>query len=116
MSLGWTGLQGPSVMCSTFMAIVWSVTLNGGGLHALFMTSWVLLLQTAHEGSYLVRNLLNNLPSVTERVRQMRQGKAPTQCTENELRGVQSQVKFPSTPACAACHGQGLTGLHQLRV
>ncbi|KAK9864695.1 hypothetical protein WJX84_009203 [Apatococcus fuscideae] len=50
--------------------------------------------KTAHEGSYLVRNLLNNLPSVTERVRQMRQGKAPTRCSENELRGVQSQEAY----------------------
>ncbi|KAK9865469.1 hypothetical protein WJX84_005454 [Apatococcus fuscideae] len=50
--------------------------------------------KTAHEGSYLVRNLLNNLPPVTERVRQMRQGKAPSRCSDNELRGAQSQEAY----------------------
>ena len=70
----------------------------------------LVLMQTAHDSSYLVRNLLNNLPPVTERVRQMRQGKAPTRCSENELKGAQSQVDtwssyLPGLESSTYCFG-----------
>ena len=63
--------------------------------------------KTAHEPGYLVKNLLAGLPSVTERVKLMRTGKAGA--SENQFMAAQSQVRgLPHlTPSCCvlACWG-----------
>lgn len=47
----------------------------------------------AHDNLYLVKNLLAGMPQVTERVAQMRQGRAPRNQADNQARNLQSQVQ-----------------------
>lgn len=48
--------------------------------------------QSAHDSSYLVKHLLAGMPPVTERVKQMRQGRAPNSQSDVQSRNIQSQV------------------------
>lgn len=48
----------------------------------------------AHDNLYLVKNLLAGMPQVTERVAQMRQGRAPRNQADNQARNLQSQEAY----------------------
>ena len=53
-------------------------------------------MQTAHDAAYLVKHLLAGMPAVTERVQQMRAGRAPQSQSDNQARNIQSQACSPA--------------------
>lgn len=62
----------------------------------------ILSVQTAHDQGYLVKHLLNGLPSVTERVKNMRQGRNNGTADDQKNRMFASQEAYIKVSALAS--------------